>query len=274
MSDDARNLAVSDPAGLPQENSSVLQKLPLRAIESAGFVALVTAVLYFMGYSYYAGFFERISLPPPYPELSTTDYFLQAFSSLSGLLVAALASIPYRSVVPTMVWQALWVNALFIVVPLVLGQNAHSGGFLDQKLALTLAAVAAVGVFASLRKLPALRLLTMQWGLAGTVAYAFFIFLFFGVYFRLEGSADATKFIEGRLEPSSTIVLQTRDPESPVNGDPLLVALARGGFYLVQQESPAPVAPVVYFVPEIEVVTATMQRVGAVTGTPQAAKRQ
>ena len=268
MSDDTHNLAVSDPAELPQENTSVLQKLPLRAIESAGFVALVTAILYFMGYSYYAGFFERISLPPPYPELGTTDYFLRAFSGLSGLLAASLASIPYLTVVPTTVWQAFWVNAPFLVVPLVLGQNARSNGFLDQDLALILGAVAAIGVIASLLKLSALRLLTMRWGLAGAIAYGFGIFLFFGAYFRLEGSADATKFIEGRLQPSSTIVLQTRDTESPVNGTPLLVALARGGFYLVQQASPAPEDPVVYFVPDIEVVTATMQRVGAVTATP------
>jgi hypothetical protein len=246
----------------------VLPKLSLHAIESASFVALVTAILYFMGYSYYAGFFERISLPPPFPELSTSDYFVRAFSSLSGLLAVALVSIPYRSVVPTTIWQAFWVNAPFLVVPLILGQNARSNGFLDQDLALILAAVAAVGVIASLLKRSALRLLTMRWGLAGTVSYAFGIFLFFGVYFRLEGSADATRFIEGRLQPSSTIVLQTRDSESPVNGALLLVALARGGFYLMQQASPAPVAPVVYFVPESEVVTATIHRVGAVTATP------
>ena len=159
-------------------------------------------------------------------------------------------------------------NTPFLVVPLVLGQNARSNGFLDQDLALLLGAVAMVGVIASLLKLSALRALTTRWGIAGTGSYAFGIFLFFGVYFRLEGSADAMKFIEGRLQPSSTTVIQTRDTESPVNGAPLLVALARGGFYLVQQASPAPVAPVVYFVPESEVLTATMQRVGAVTPTP------
>jgi hypothetical protein len=123
-------------------------------------------------------------------------------------------------------------------------------------------------VIASLLTRSILRLLTTRWGLAGAITYGFGIFLFFGSYFRLEGTADATKLIEGRLQPSSTIVLQTRDPESPVNGAPLLVALARGGFYLVQQASPAPDAPVVYFVPESEVLTATMQRVGAVPATP------
>jgi hypothetical protein len=36
-------------------------------------------------------------------------------------------------------------------------------------------------------------------------------------------------------------------------------------FSLVQQESPAPESPIVYFVPESEVRSATMQRVGGVT---------
>ena len=240
----------------------MFQKVPLHVIESAGFVALVTAILYYMGYSYYAGFFERLSLPPPFPELSTTDYFLQAFSSLSGLIAAAMMSIPYRSVVPTTIWQALWVNSVFVIMPIVLAQNAQSEGFLDQNLALILAAVAAAGLVASVLRRSIMRLLTWRWGLAGAIAYGFGIFLFFGDYFRLEGAAEATKFIEGRLEPSSTIVLQTRDPESPVNGERLLVALAReGDFYLVQQESPAPEDPVIYLVPESEVRTATMQRV-------------
>ena len=242
----------------------MLPKLPLRTIESAGFVALATAVLYLMGYSYYAGFFERISLPPPFPELSTSDYFVRAFSSASGLVAAAMVSIPARSVVPATIWHALWANGAFIVVPLLLGQHARSTGFLDQGLVLILGAVAVVGVTASLLKRSAVRLLTARWGLVGALSYAFGLLLFFGVYFRLEGSADATKLIEGRLQPSSTVVLQTGDPRSPVDGARLLVALARGGgFYLVQQASPAPVAPVVYFVPEAEVLTATIQRAGS-----------
>ncbi|MGH2618723.1 MAG: hypothetical protein ACRDJC_26135 [Thermomicrobiales bacterium] len=261
MSDEMRKPPTGADTEQPPEISSGLQKLPMRVIESAGFVALVTAILYFMGYSYYAGFFARISLPPPYPELSTSDYFLQAFSSLTGLLVAAMASIPYRSTVPT-IWQAFWVNSAFIIVLLILGQNARSNGFLEQGLALFLAAVVAAAILASVLKLSIMKLLTWRWGLAGAIAYGFGILLFFSVYFRLEGAADATRFIEGRLQPSASVVLQTSDAASPVNGTRLLVALARGdGFYLVQQEAPAPVAPIVYYVPESEVRTATMQRV-------------
>jgi hypothetical protein len=262
MSEDAHSSAASDATTAPQEFGSVFSKLPLHVIESAGFVALVTAILYYMGYSYYAGFFERLSLPPPFPELSTTDYFLQAFSGLSGLIAAALMSIPYRSVAPTTIWQALWVNSVFVIMLIVLAQNALAGGFQDQNLALVLGAIAAAGLVTSVLRRSIMRLLTWRWGLAGAIAYGFGFFLFFGDYFHLEGAAAATKFIEGRLEPSSSIVVQTGDPESPVNGERLLVVLARGGwFYLVQQESPAPEDPVIYLVPESEVRTATMQRV-------------
>jgi hypothetical protein len=269
MTEDAPSAAASEAPIPPREPGSVLQKLPLQIIESAGFVAMVTAVLYFMGYSYYAGFFERLSLPPPYPELSTSDYFLQAFSSLTGLLVAALLSIPYRSTLPTTIWQAFWVNSAFIIVPLFLAQNARSDGFLGQGLALILAAVVVVAISASVLKRSIIKLLTWRWGIAGAIAYGFGIFLFFGDYFRLEGDADATRFIEGRLQPSSSVVLLTSNPESPVNGERLLVALMRNGdFYLVRQESPAPITPLVYFVPGSEVRTATMQRAGATMATP------
>ncbi len=268
MSGEIQQPPTNGETAQPPGTSLALPKLSMRAIESAGFVALVTAILYFMGYSYYAGFFARISLPPPYPELSTSDYFLQAFSSLSGLLVAALVSIPYRATVPTTIPQAFWVNSAFIIVPLILVQDARSNGFLEYGLALILAAVAVASVIASLLRLSIMKFLTWRWGLAGAVAYAFAIFSFLSVYFRLEGAADATKFIEGRLQPSSSIVLQTSDAESPVDGQRLLVALMRGGFYLVQQESPAPEAPIVYFVPESEVRAATMQRAGAEISTP------
>jgi hypothetical protein len=269
MSEDEHISATSDATTAPREPGSVFQKLPLHVIESAGFVALVTAILYYMGYSYYAGFFERLSLPPPFPELSTSDYFLQAFSSLSGLIAAAMMSIPYRSVVPTTIWQALWVNSVFVIMPIVLAQNAQSEGFLDQNLALILAAVAAAGLVASVLRRSIMRLLTWGWGLAGAIAYGFGIFLFFGDYFRLEGAADAARLIEGQLHPSASIVVQTHDAASPVNGTRLLVALAQDGdFYLVEQASPAPDAPLVYYVPASEVRTATMQRVGASLATP------
>jgi hypothetical protein len=260
------NPEASAPA---QEPLSVVQKLPLRVIESAGFVALVTAILYFMGYSYYAGFFERISLPPPYPELSTSDYFLQAFSSLTGLLVAALLSVPYRTTAPTTIGQAFWVNSAFIIVPLILAQDARANGFLVEGLALLLGAVAVVAVIASIWKRSVMKLLTWRWGTAGAIAYGFGIFIFLSVYFRLEGAADAARFIEGRFQPSSSVVLLTSDPASPVNGKRLLVALTRDGdFYLVRQEVPAPTAPHVYFVPASEVRTATMQRTASTTATP------
>lgn len=252
---------ISNDATPAREAESVLHKLPWRVIESAGFVAFVSAVLYLMGYSYYAGFFARISLPSPYPELSTSDYFLRAFSSLTGLLVAALFSIPYRTGVPTTMVQAFWVNSPFIVVPLILAQDARSGEFLTQGMALLLATVVVAAIVVSLLRRSLMTLLTWRWGLTGAIAYGFGIFLFFTDYFHLQGAADATRFIEGRLQPSSSVVLQTSDPASPVNGARLLVALARGGdFYLVRQEAPAPVAPLVYFVPASEVRTATMQR--------------
>jgi hypothetical protein len=226
-------------------------------------VALVTAILYFMGYSYYAGFFERLSLPSPFPELSTTDYFLRAFSSLSGLIIAVLVSIPYRSTVPTTIWGALWVNSAFLIMPLILAVNARSNGFLGQGLALVLGAAIVAGLVASLLKLSIMKLMTARWGLAGAVAYAFAFFSFFSFYFRLEGAADATRLIEGRLEGSASVVLHTKDEDSAANGVPLLVALARNGqFYLVQQAFPAPEAPIVYFVPESEVRSATIHRAG------------
>jgi hypothetical protein len=188
------------------------------------------------------------------------------------LLVAALLSTPYRTTVPMTIGEAFWVNSAFIIVPLILAQDARANGFLTQGLALVLAAIVAVAIIASMLKRSVMKLLTWRWGLAGAIAYGFGVFLFFGIYFRLEGDADAVRLIEGRLQPSSSIVLQTRQAGSPVNEQQLLVALARsGGFYLVRQESPAPIAPVVYFVPESEVVTATIRRVDASMATPTAA---
>jgi hypothetical protein len=51
MAQDAHLTAISAAPTPPRESGSVLQKLPLHLIESAGFLALVSAILYFMGYS-------------------------------------------------------------------------------------------------------------------------------------------------------------------------------------------------------------------------------
>ncbi len=271
MRDEARGSepAVATP---PQPNESAVRNtlsLPLRIVESAGFVALVSAILYFMGYSYYAGFFERISLPPPFPELSTSDYFLRAFFSLDGLIAAVLVSLPYRGVVPTTIWQACWVNGAFIITPIILAQNARSNEFLTQGLALFLGAVAVAAIVASILKRSIMKLLTWRWGLSGALAYGFSVVIFFALYFRLEGAADATKLIEGRHQPSSSVILQTQDLKSPINGAHLFVALERNGaFYLVEPEVSASNAPRVHFVPASEVRSATMQRVGSPVSTP------
>src|SRR5215207_7528971 len=86
-----------------QATDPPIPKRSLRAVESAGFLAIVSGILYFIGYSYYAGFCGRLLFPNPYPELSTSDYFNRAFTNFTGMfsLLLWLDNISNRFHVPT-----------------------------------------------------------------------------------------------------------------------------------------------------------------------------
>jgi hypothetical protein len=103
MADESDSQSSDGTTSPRQATDPPMPKLSLRAVESAGFLAIVTGILYFIGYSYYAGFFGRLLFPNPYPELSTSDYFIRAFTNFTGMfsLLLWLDNISNQFHVPT-----------------------------------------------------------------------------------------------------------------------------------------------------------------------------
>ena len=257
-----------------QSVMTAVPKVPSHFLESAGFIAITSGVFYFMGYSYYAGFFERLSFPAPYPELSTSDYFIRAFTSVTGLFFLAgwIDNLANRFVQPRTLGEAFRVNAPFILVPTILLEFAYIGGYLNQRVAVPLILTFAVGVLGTAVRQSIAWAITSAGagiGIGATVGAALILIYIFSIYFGAMGEADAVKFIEGRKSGTTTAVIETTDPESTINGTPLLLALDRGSrFYLVKQQIPAPIAPLVFVVPESEVLSLTIQRAGTTHATP------
>jgi hypothetical protein len=85
MADESDSQSSDGTTSPRQATDPPIPKRSLRAFESAGFLAIVTEILYFMGNSYCAGFCGRQLLPNPCPELSTSGYFNRAFTNFTGM---------------------------------------------------------------------------------------------------------------------------------------------------------------------------------------------
>lgn len=246
----------------------------IRLIESTGFIAFMTAVIYFIGYSYYAGYFGRLSFPAPYPQLSTSDYLVRAFNNLASLsaVLLTLGSFKYVTRHPETRRQAIAVNIGFLTVALIMIANGLLLDFERRDVLWLVACIAVLAIVGIVFKFSIVNFLIWNEGLVGAaIGYGFFLLFVFVQYFQAMGSADAVRFVEGKTFRTFATVY-TNDPKSEIDGVPLLIALDRGDrYYLVRQQQPAPADPLVYVIPESDITHLEIQKSSA-RATPVATK--
>lgn len=255
-------------------NDPVVPQVSWKVLESAGALALVTAIAYFMGHSYYTGYFRRLSFPSPYPELTTSDYVIRAFTSFASFFFLAMwvDNLANRYVIPRSYPEAFRVNAPFILVPIILGQYAYIFEYVNKSVAIWLGVVLIIGVFGIVTKTSIVGMLAREgsgYGFGALIAYAATLIYGFSLYFMAMGEGDAVRLIEGRSHDAVNAIVLTVRGDSPVNGVPLRVALDKAGrYYLVKPETEAPEAPTLYVVPESEILSAYLRNSTAAMATP------
>ena len=204
MPDESGNLQEGSAGLATQVDGSTFPKFSLRAIESAGFLAVSTAIFYFMGYSYYAGFFRTFAFPPPYPELSTSDYFIRAFTSIVtffSLAITWLDNLSNRFYEPKTYGEAWRVNAPFFLVPVILGAFAYIGGYLNPDVAFWLACILIVGALGTAAKMSIVGTFTRKgsgYGIGAVIMYAATFIYFFQFTFGPWATRTPTGLSKGK----------------------------------------------------------------------------
>ena len=190
-----------------------------------------------MGYSYYAGFFRMFAFPPPYPELSTSDYFIRAFTSIVtffSLAITWLDNLSNRFYEPKTYGEAWRVNAPFFLVPVILGAFAciarPSGSGCCVLAGLHFDSWRVRHCCQDVNCWDIYKKGVGIWDRAsGRSCTLRRSSIFFNLLSGHGRDADANRFIEGKMSGTVTAVIQMTNLDSPVNGVPLLVALDRGG---------------------------------------------
>jgi len=90
------------------------------------------------------------------------------------------------------------------------------------------------------------------WGirLLSLVGFIFFISVVAG----LMGDVHATKLIEGTLHNSYEVTLELKDSNFGIdNGSLILIMHTDGKYYLIERNTPAPIYPYLYIIPDEEI---------------------
>ena len=235
-----------------------------KLLESAGLVAGASAFFYFMGYSYYAGFFKRLSFPRPFPELAPSEYFSRAFTDLVTIvpivifIIVRVLLLDDTSRIDVVKRRAIPI----VLVPISLLLYAWIFGFLNPVIVLLLAPPIVGGIFAIIRpKVDRYMGKHRDFFQISLVLVSTAIaVLFLSIYFQFYGGRQAELMLERRVGWTPLVSMQLREPNPSVEGKSLLLVLLRDNrYYLAQPESPAPRWPELFIVPESEVLFAETQ---------------
>lgn len=234
-----------------------------RLLDSALLIAITTGLMFYWGYSYYNGYYERLSYGQPLPLDSAPRYVLKTATVLLGGMYIVFNSSPYlKHIHPNPKSRSEALNANGFVLVALLGLLIWSAtNFFDWFLVIFLSVILASVIGFTLLKLAVLHLWDRDGRTANLIILIGLGILLGQLVFSTQGRVEATKLIEGSWEHGSTISFEMRDYLSPFDGERFaLVEHRDGDYYVTEIANPAPKKPKLFIVPDSEIRSATIER--------------
>lgn len=242
---------------------------------SAIVVAILSGILFMWGYSYYRGFYERLSLLIPI-SVETPYTYLAASLDIGVIVLLAMVVIA--------VGPKLTPSAAF-------DRHTKLRAFIQNLGFFLLYGSAPISLIARGRYYPELILGLVLFTMVLVVSVFSMIFidlLLHKKYYPLMislitvmtivhyveisevlGAAQAERLLAGRSNRGSTVVLEMKNSSSPLHGSVYaLVQIQGGNYYLVEMASPAPEHPTLHIVPQSEVLSARVERMNGEIPAP------
>ena len=227
----------------------------------------ITAALYLIGIVYAQGYFGRFGIQFAYLSFPTSFYLYR--SILSVVLVVALfgSAMMIRWDRPNTALQALAGNypALAGIV-VILVAIVRTSGF-SEAIGLVLVFIVSLLaiIYVAIRRRYSMMHRFGQRSLGAILIFSLLAFVTAAVVAYSEGHRAAGETIEGDEDRALRVTLQMKDPANVlVAGKNLILVLSRDeGYFVVEQQSPAPEHPRVYVIPRDQVVGAVIERAGS-----------
>lgn len=252
----------SDGRVLPTALVSRSLNLP-QSLDSALFLAVTTGLMLYWGYTYYRGFYSRLSYGEPVPLDDSPRYLLKTATIIFGALFiltnlsSSIAPRPKKIVTRSDAIGANLVPFAFVCYLIIWTGTA----FFDWFLIGFLCFMAVTVVVLTFLKRDVM-------SSAGDYHRWHRIIVFGGVglalgnfIFSTNGRVDATRLIEGNWDEGSTVTFDMVNPDSIFDRKTYAFIENRDdSYYFVEMSDPAPKRPKLMVIPASDVESATIQR--------------
>ncbi len=231
-----------------------------RWVEPATILALFVGSLYYLGWSYTDGYFQRIGLRHAIFNFSTTFYLTQSFWAASLSWMAMLFLLSGREAPKTKL-HALYANLglIFLIIPFLLPGTSEFGS-LDFYIGLGFVVCPVIAiVWLSWNKKSIGHLLRQ----AEPVIVLILVIPIMTVAARTIGEFHGRKTIQG--DPQYTYTVSFAWKEAPIQElegkELILIVYQDSQYYVAIREKPAPAFPKVYVVPVDQLKHAVVSRI-------------
>lgn len=258
----------SGEATNPEDATTDTKSQPVRTdftrlLDSALLVAIATGLMFYWGYSYYEGFYGRLSFGRNIPLDSAPKYVVTTANIVVGAFFTVAVARPYMRYIhanPRTRVEAFDANGfiLFFVIGLMVWSGTR---FFDWVVITALGVLVLLIILATLARMSVLHIWDKDSRTVNLTFGVVFAIILAELLFTTHGRVDATKLIEGNSNEASTIVFDMRDDSSQFEGNRYgLVEHREGHYYFVEIADPAPKRPQLFVVADTEVRSAVIRR--------------
>lgn len=233
--------------------------------ESAVFIAIVTAILYFVGSGYYESFFNRLSIPLKFINIQMIDYMITGIIPilLLGLFVAHFFHVWSRE--PRNRWEAFEGNLCIIILAILLLVSTIL--YKNHMFILPTRIIAVSSILMFIYKIyknesEAYEIYQSSWFTKLTYLIALILALYIIAGFI--GNHDAENLIQGQ-DNTLEVQLSLKDKADTQfqNKTFIFVMQLDNSYYIIEKNETIPEYPKLYIIPTDQVAVATIHRVNS-----------
>lgn len=228
--------------------------------ESAFIIAAITASLYFVGYGYYRGFFNELSLPLGFSNIQTTEYITASFKAIAGLSLLIILFFIVWSKEPKNRLEAFFCNLPMIICVIILGFDSEFKNIGTRYLLQGLVGVLIVMIiFISYKSISIVNTFYKTEFKMKIIMLLSIIALLYIVSYDF-GTLDARKLIEGKDTLRIQISLKDKTSTQIQNKELIPVMLYDNKYYVLEKNNTSQEYNRLHIIQSDEIEIATLYR--------------
>jgi hypothetical protein len=242
-----------------KDNSSNIEKeINIdKCLQPALLIALITAMSYYIGHSYTSGYLSRLGIKHEFIEFPTTYYFLKSLIGVTfGIISIYFMWFYKRSDTQSKTLRSALDNIFYLILAAIL---IYQGISEDNYSLLALSGFLVLFYFISVYNKLRINIKSNPFIIIGICLICISLMSSFASFF---GRNHARLTIEGRGVDITFIKIKTKTKLTDIDNNNNLILIMHNDkkYYLVNQENPAPLKPLIYIIHDDQVEFVVLNR--------------